>query len=883
MILSRGHSASALVPQPSRGRAFPGFPYTPYQIQQDFMTQLYTTVESRGIGLLESPTGTGKTLSLICSTLQWLQDHIEANKVPDQPRAKAQEASLPAWLMETILPAPKVEIRPRLASKPTQRKPDGQQAKASQRPTGTNHSRTDEADAEFLLPEYRDVQSGTSNKRLSDRMEDEGDSSGDERTTGSGHKPDRPPRQHPQVVFCSRTHSQLSQFVGELRRTPFAQAFNTVALASRKVLCINDSVLKLGHSARINERCLEMQQNKASQKKKTGWCTSPAADKAKSKCPHLKSPEELLAGLQEGLQGEGLDVEELARLGKAKGLCPYYAARAAQQHADLVLLPYSALLSQDMRESLGLQLDGAVVVIDEAHNLVDAVHSVHSAALTHQQLQSASAQLSAYMQRFESRLAPGNSQHLQALTTFTERLLQRSEPISGHESVQKTHNNANEPSTTCLQRINEFLFAAGLDNLNLFELIRYVKHSKVLFKVAGFADSARARGEPLAQPLAPADNCTAGSTLPPAAEASHSGALQAVLAFAQALTHADCNGRIVIDSAPGTMKFISLNAAEHFAPIVKAARAVILASGTLAPIHSLCTQLFPDAAEVSMNRLLCLPVGQGPTGLALELGHRRRSSDAMLDEIGRLLLNICQAIPQGVVAFFPSFAFMGEAIAHWKATGVWAQLSARKTLFQEPRLASEVETMLKDYSSAALGQAPEKAVSSNASMQPDAAVRSRNSGALLLCVVGGKLAEGINFGNGLGRCVVMLGLPYPNPTDPELCERMRYLDNHQPHTAAATPGRSGSTSAGQQYYEDLCMKAVNQCIGRVIRHAGDWAAIVLADVRWTTPSRKHLQQLPVWIQTSLPTVPPGFGPAYARLHAFARAMKAADASAVKQQ
>ncbi len=28
------------------------------------------------------------------------------------------------------------------------------------------------------------------------------------------------------------------------------------------------------------------------------------------------------------------------------------------------------------------------------------------------------------------------------------------------------------------------------------------------------------------------------------------------------------------------------------------------------------------------------------------------------------------------------------------------------------------------------------------------------------------------------------------------------------------------------------MKAVNQCIGRVIRHRGDWAAILLVDQRW---------------------------------------------------
>jgi hypothetical protein len=35
----------------------------------------------------------------------------------------------------------------------------------------------------------------------------------------------------------------------------------------------------------------------------------------------------------------------------------------------------------------------------------------------------------------------------------------------------------------------------------------------------------------------------------------------------------------------------------------------------------------------------------------------------------------------------------------------------------------------------------------------------------------------------LGRCVVMCGLPYANPTDPELMEKMQYLDSLQPPSA----------------------------------------------------------------------------------------------------
>lgn len=56
------------------------FPFTPYKIQHDFMTHLYETIENQRIGIFESPTGTGKSLSLICGSLKWLKDHEELVK-----------------------------------------------------------------------------------------------------------------------------------------------------------------------------------------------------------------------------------------------------------------------------------------------------------------------------------------------------------------------------------------------------------------------------------------------------------------------------------------------------------------------------------------------------------------------------------------------------------------------------------------------------------------------------------------------------------------------------------------------------------------------------------------------------------------------------------
>ena len=56
-------------------------------------------------------------------------------------------------------------------------------------------------------------------------------------------------------------------------------------------------------------------------------------------------------------------------------------------------------------------------------------------------------------------------------------------------------------------------------------------------------------------------------------------------------------------------------------------------------------------------------------------------------------------------------------------------------------------------------------------------------------------------------------------------------------------------AAGRDFYENACMRAVNQCIGRAIRHKNDYAAILLIDSRFATDRIE--KKLPGWIRDNM--------------------------------
>ncbi|XP_016986534.1 ATP-dependent DNA helicase DDX11 [Drosophila rhopaloa] len=837
-----------------------GFPYAPYEIQEQLMQELFQVLEKGQVGIFESPTGTGKSLTLTCGSLTWLLRHEELVRAEMLARIRGLEQELVElekegekvkdWLgiqgksrilrdelhklqhLQDLLDKHDeqlVEIRNRakIVKKQSRKPPSNQeQLDSSQEPTSDSDSEHETAD-------------------------------GPQETTEDHYRP-------VQIFFCSRTHSQLTQIVSELRKTPHGRAVRCISLGSRQQLCGNPQVRSLKQVGLMNERCLDMATKKSQPNPKK---KSRLSAEANSRCP-LKAPS-LVDSVRDLALSELLDIEELASEGAACGGCSYYASRAALEKAQLILLPYQLLLQKSTREQLGINLKGSIVIVDEAHNLLDSLTQLHGAEINRQMLEKARMEISGYKEHFQKRFSTKNLLKINQLIYIVRRLLKTIEP--GDES---------QTNSSRMLRTYELTAEGDFFNIDLRELLDFCARTRFARKVQGHAAKIQREPQPsennppvgtarslilqrLANEQKEKEKTKPGKRKLENIEDKVEGLqgkeepirkpdlkvtpspIRPLLAFLETLTSNAKDGRILLDLQGGTLKYLLLDPAEQFADILGEARAVVVAGGTMQPTQELKKQLFASCEDRLVERfynhvvpedaVLPFVVCNGPKRALLRFNFAQRASPEMLQELAMVLQNLCQVIPGGVVCFLPSYEYLDKVYKYLEQSGTLERISRKKTMFRE--VAGSAEQLLEKYALAIKA--------------------SQSGGALLLSVVGGKLSEGLNFADDLGRAVLVVGLPYPNRQAPELQERMRHLDEK------LGPG------SGNEFYENLCMKAVNQCIGRAVRHIKDYACVYLLDERYATAGIRG--KLPEWISRHIVEASAGkggFGAVQARTAKF---------------
>ncbi|KAJ5854553.1 Helicase-like DEXD box c2 type [Penicillium rubens] len=781
-------------------------PYTPYDIQLQFMQALYACLEDSKIAVFESPTGTGKSLSLICGSLTWLRDHkrkafqetIDATCDDDEPEWMIEHAKRES---RRAITEKRQEFEARLAKIRQEEERVKQTQDSADRPR--KKLRLDDSapelvedDDQFVLDDY---DSDTENQK---KQNDSGNSDGLSAST---------------LALLERTHSQLSQFAGELRRVNFPSSIPSdldleskddlskleervkhLSLGSRKNLCINPKVRALENNTAINEKCLDLQQ------------AGVAADKKCSFIPS-KDDEALALEFRDHALATVKDIEDIADVGKKLGICPYYASRPVIKHSEILTLPYPLLLQRSAREALNLSVKGHIVIIDEAHNLMDAIAGIHSVTVSLSQLQAAIGQLTTYARKFKNRLKGKNRNYVAQVIRLVSSIAEHMKSISQQKG----------PLEGSVQT-SDLMAGKGVDQINPYKLSRYLQESKLARKVDGYLESSQP------QPVRSKDK----TTMP---------VLFHIQSFLFPLMNPSEEGRLFFQKSQDDvlLKYMLLDPTNHFREIAEDARAVILAGGTMSPMSDYVNHLFsylpPERLGtfsyghvIPRSNLVAQSMTQGLMGNEFDFTYEARNSEKMVTDLGRTIATLCQVIPDGVVAFFPSYDYLSHVLSVWRkpipngnGQSTLNLLERKKKILYESREAvTTTDDLLQEYTEAV----------------------ESGSGALLLSIVGGKLSEGINFSDKLGRGVFIIGLPFPNIRSAVWQAKIQYLEEKTYKQASGTePERKAAgKAAGRDFYENSCMRAVNQCIGRAIRHVNDYAAIIMIDRRRNDPfNAKH--------------------------------------------
>ncbi|KAF6003492.1 ATP-dependent DNA helicase chl1 [Cyanidiococcus yangmingshanensis] len=411
------------------------------------------------------------------------------------------------------------------------------------------------------------------------------------------------------------------------------------------------------------------------------------------------------------------------------------------------------------------------------------------------------------------------------------------------------------------QSPSDFLFQTGIENVNFASVLAYLYRSRCIHMLQSKHESLRRIEQSpqvgLRNPPTPSrhDAEKAGANAA-SLESSPVGFFDLANLLA-VLSEPHAHGRVL--TAPKRhVRYLLLDPATYFSPIYRQARATILAGGTLEPREALLPRLFDQATcqrihfrsfphVVPPNHILALFIGRGPRSVAFDFSYSHRHQVEQIDELGRCLLNVCTVVPAGLVVFFPSYAFENSVWSRFHETNMAASIAKRKEVFREKRR-GDTEALLDAY---------RRAVTTTTESTATSQGQSGPHGALLSAIIGGRLSEGINFADDLGRCVIVVGLPFPNARQTETRLHVQFLRErqHQPNL-------------GCEYVENACMIAVNQTVGRVIRHAGDYAAILFVDQRYEQQPQLR-RKLSRWLRGCVQQ-PSSFGAAFQSLAQFFR-------------
>ncbi|XP_044291474.1 general transcription and DNA repair factor IIH helicase subunit XPD isoform X2 [Varanus komodoensis] len=565
-------------------------------------------------------------------------------------------------------------------------------------------------------------------------------------------------RAHPldvtKLIYCSRTVPEIEKVIEELRKLlDFHEKqmreklpFLGLALSSRKNLCIHPEVSAFRFGKEVDGKCFSLTASYVR-----------AQRQQDSSVPSCSFFEEFDAhGRQVPLPYGVYNLDNLKAFGRQKGWCPYFLARYALLHANIVVYSYHYLLDPKIADMVSKELaKRSVVVFDEAHNIDNVCIDSMGVNITRKMLdrcQGNVATLQATIQKIketdaeklkeeyrrlveglrEANIAretdvylanpvlpdevlresvPGNIRTAEHFVGFLKRFLEYLKSrLRVHHVVQESPPSflkdvfekvciERKPLRFCAERLHSLLRTLEISDIADFSPITLI---------ANFATLVSTYSKGFTIIIEPFDERTPTITNP-------------------------------------VLHFSCMDASIAIKPVFERFQSVIITSGTLSPLD-----IYPkilDFRPVTMatftmtlaRTCLCpMVVGRGNDQVAISSKFETREDIAVIRNYGNLLLEMSAIVPDGIVAFFTSYQYMENIVASWYEQGILENIQRNKLIFIETQDGAETSVALEKYQEAC----------------------ENGRGAILLSVARGKVSEGIDFVHHYGRAVIMFGVPY---------------------------------------------------------------------------------------------------------------------------
>ena len=481
-------------------------------------------------------------------------------------------------------------------------------------------------------------------------------------------------------------------------------------------------------------------------------------------------------------------VDEIIKMGKEKKICSWAAARSAVNECDILICDYNHVFIENVSESslsaMKIDLENTILIIDEAHNLPDRIRNGLERRAIMKIFRDCRFEIDEYLGSREQAMKKLDLSELQdnyGISEIRDSLRQMKKLEKEMKKWYKKKESDLIKSGKKDMKISTSDFIGEIDSilneeLNVKNDGKFTILKKLinqLHKVKVDQDEEDDEKDTASTRLADLLSITL--------EYLHSTAL--VLVF-------DLLGE------EGRVRSFLLDPGVVSGPIFAETNGAILMSGTLFP-----PEMYVDLLEIPRTRKIIMTEYESPflsdrrpilvaKDVTTKYTERNHSNT---EKIREHILAVIINTPGHVAFFSPSYALMGDILgdANWLPGHI--RIIEEEKRMSKSRVNGIVDELLNE--------------------------RRNHRQVLLVGVLSGKLAEGVDYPNNILDAVICLGLPLAPPSARQDALKEYYVE------------RFGNSKAWRYTSTQPAINSILQALGRPIRKSADRAIVVLLEKR----------------------------------------------------